>query len=149
MPIKTIPKKQIPSSWRIVILSDPGTFQPWEGKEEDFQKSVKTYVDLVAPDSGFIHVAGERDLRHNVKVNAKGERYCPQGNKLKEMGVKSGVPDCLFFKWNVAIELKVDNNNLTATQFGFLTMLEGFGWDVYVSWSMDEVRALIEYYIKK
>lgn len=125
-------------------------FPKYKGKEDDFQIKVALYLDLL--NAVWFHPANERKTR--MFVNSKGQRYSPEGNKLRAKGVKSGVPDILIMNRchgfaGLAIELKVGTNNLKASQIEFLTKLNSQGWLCFVSWSLDEVITLLEWYLGK
>lgn len=68
-----------------------------------------------------------------------GHRHVRVGAKLKRMGTKGGVPDCLLFSVTpllraqgivgVAIELKrIDGDKPTPEQLEWMTALEANGW---------------------
>jgi hypothetical protein len=111
------------------------------GKEDDFQQRVAFYLDLT------------KDCLYFHTPNG-GKRYGREGAKLQRMGVKSGVPDILILTQRkgysgLAIELKVGRNTPTDTQKEFLRRLHELNYLTFVSWSLDEVVALIDWYFEK
>ena len=122
-------------------------FQKYLGTEDEFQKKVALYLDYSGLD--WFHPANERKTK--MFVNSKGQKFSPEGCKLKAKGVKSGVPDILIFNQRngfggLAIELKVGPNTLSATQIEWMERLNKNGWLCFVSWSLDEVLSLIDWY---
>jgi len=112
-------------------------FKKYQGKEDDFQKSVAAYLD--AKMALWFHSPNG------------GSRNVVEATKLKKMGVKSGIPDCLVMNrrknYNgLALELKVGYNKPSANQIEYMQRLENEGWLCAVSWSLDECIALIEWY---
>jgi hypothetical protein len=111
----------------------------YEGSEDEFQKSVAIYLNSKAalwfhPPNG-------------------GTRNIIEATKLKSMGVKAGVPDCLIFNRRrghagLAIELKVGYNKPSEKQLEFMERLIGQGWKCVVSHSLDEVCDLIDWYFE-
>lgn len=102
--------------------------------EDQLQKSVATYLDAM----GFVwcHVPNE------------GQRSPVTGKRLKDKGMKSGVPDCLIFDRSgeyagVAIELKVGKNKQTELQQAWQAKLVGRGWLYFVCRSLDEVIEIV------
>lgn len=103
--------------------------QPYIGSEDDFQISVAKLLDAY----GFVwfHAANERKTSPAA------------GRKLKEKGVKAGVPDCIIFVGGQTffIELKVIPNKLSDTQEAWRTKLWHEGFENYaVCYSLDEVE---------
>jgi hypothetical protein len=114
-----------------------GNYKKYVGSEDDFQKRVALYLDYM--NSIYFHCPNG------------GTRYKGEGKKFQQMGVKAGVPDILILDRNqgfqgLAIELKVGTNNLKPTQINWLEKLHKLGWCCWVSWSLDEVLALIDWY---
>ena len=67
------------------------------------------------------------------------------------MGVKPGVPDCMILDQKhdysgLAIELKVGYNKPSEHQLAIFDKLVERNWMVVVSWSLDEVIDLIDWY---
>jgi hypothetical protein len=67
------------------------------------------------------------------------------------MGTKPGVPDCLILDQlkgfsGLAIELKVGYNKPSEQQLAFLDKLVAQNWLVLVSWSLDEVITVLDWY---
>lgn len=134
----------------IGIVPEFKSFHKYKGTEDDFQIKVALYLDLI--NAVWFHPANERRTR--TVINSKGQRYSPEGNKLQRKGVKSGVPDIMIMNRRhgfagLAIELKVGSNTLKASQIEFLTKLNSQGWLCFVSWSLDEVVMLLEWYFEK
>jgi hypothetical protein len=119
----------------------------YKGSEDEFQKKVALYLDFNR--AIWFHPANERKTK--VYINNKGQKFSPEGIALRAKGVKSGIPDCIVLNAKrgfsgLAIELKVGSNNLSATQIEFMNKLNSLGWLCFVSWSLDEVIELIDWY---
>lgn len=124
-------------------------YPKYVGSEDNLTKSVAKYLD--ARGVLYTHVANE--LKANVKVSSKGVRYSPTGNKLKEMGKKSGVPDMLIFEARkgfngLAIELKVGRNTSSEAQIMWQERLRVNGWCVLESKSLIEVMEVVDNYLR-
>jgi hypothetical protein len=111
------------------------------GKEDDLQKRVAFLLDLTH-DCVFFHTPNG------------GKRFGKEGKKLQLMGVKAGVPDILILNQRkgyagLAIELKVGRNGLQDSQIDFLEKLHNLNYLTFVSWSLDEIISLIDWYFEK
>lgn len=114
-----------------------GKFEPYTGKEDNFQISVARYLDALGV--LWFHVPNG------------GHRNKVTGAILKAMGVKPGVSDCLILEARkgfagFAIELKVGRNDTSDNQKAFIENLQKRNWRVLVSWSLDEVIAEVDEY---
>lgn len=121
-------------------ILDSSQYQKYKGTEDNLQKSVAQFLD-------------SKKLLWCHPPNG-GSRNIIEATKLKGMGVKSGVPDCLIFTQNrghsgLAIELKVGYNKPSDNQKEFIKGLEENGWLCVVSWSLDHCIELIEWYVGK
>lgn len=81
-----------------------------------------------------------------------GLRDAVTGKRLKDEGVKAGVPDIILpvprgAYHGLFIELKAGKNRPTAEQRGWLEALEGQGYRAAVCYGAAEARALIEEYL--
>jgi len=108
-------------------------------KEDSLQISVATYLDYL--NITWCHVANER------KTSLKA------GARLKNKGVKSGVPDCVIFEpkgtFNgLALELKIKPNTTTDNQKEWLKRLSENNWRSEVAYSFDEAKIVIDDYLK-
>lgn len=115
-----------------------GPFAKYKGSEDNLQKSVAKYLDA-------------KGLLWCHAPNG-GTRNIIEATKLKAMGTKSGVPDCLIFTRKggfsgFAIELKVGYNKPSENQVQFMQQLENQGWLIVVSYSLDQCIALIDWYV--
>lgn len=109
----------------------------YEGSEDEFQKSVAIYLN--SKGALWFHPPNG------------GTRNIIEATKLKAMGVKAGVPDCLIFNkkrgyMGLAIELKVKYNKPSELQIAFMERLQAEGWRCLVSNSLDEVCDMIDWY---
>jgi len=107
-------------------------------KEDILQKQVALYLDYL--DVVWCHVANERKASFQA------------GKRLKQKGVKSGVPDCLIFNQKshfkgFALELKVPPNKPTENQKKWLLELSVLGWECKVAYSFDEAKEMIDNYL--
>ena len=119
------------------LIDLSGPFKKYIGKEDDFQKSVAKYLDNLQ--ATWFHCPNG------------GSRNAIEATKLKAMGTKPGVPDCLILDQlkgfsGLAIELKVGYNKPSELQLAFLDKLVAQNWLVIVSWSLDEVITVIDWY---
>ena len=106
-------------------------------KEDTLQKQVAKYLDLIGV--CWCHVANERKTSYSA------------GKRLKDKGVKSGVPDCLIFDTNktyngMALELKIKPNKPTNNQINWLFYLTQRGWFTAVAYSFDDAKEYIDDY---
>ena len=123
-------------------------FEPYQGKEDDLQKSLMRYVRAAYPP--------ERHLYCHIPNG--GARTAKTGALMKSLGVRPGMPDLMFFDarprpgmrshryTGLAIELKVGKNTRTATQSDVHSMLLDQGWCVHTTNSLDEAIFLIDEY---
>lgn len=127
-------------------------FQPYIGKEINFQKTAARILDSITINGEHIlwfHPANERD--NKVKVSKTGAMYSPAGNMFKQMGVKSGVLDCIVLEARhrfagLAIELKVGANKMTDNQKMWFKKLMDRGWSCHCTNSLDEFTDIVETY---
>lgn len=111
--------------------------QVYDGLEDNFQITAAMLFNY----SGLLwfHAANERKTSKAA------------GAKLKQKGVKSGVPDILCLdprgKYSgLALELKTKANKPTPNQREWLAMLEGKKYLSLWCNSLEEVERIIEYY---
>lgn len=112
-------------------------FPKYQGSEDNLQKAVARYLDLVG--AFWFHCPNG------------GSRNGIEAAKLKAMGVKPGIPDCLILDQRhgysgLSIELKVGYNKPTENQLEQFDKLVARNWMVVVSWSLEEVIACIDWY---
>jgi hypothetical protein len=112
----------------------------YEGKEDDFQKTVARYLNSL----GVLWCHSPNG----------GSRNVIEASKLKAMGVKRGVPDVLIFETNkqyngMAIELKAKKNKATPEQLEWIEQLTKRGWYCIVSNDLDQVIKEIDNYLLK
>jgi hypothetical protein len=119
-----------------VIKPNPD-FKKYVGSEDNLQKAVARYLDTIG--AFWFHCPNG------------GSRNAIEASKLKGMGVKAGIPDCLVLDQRkgysgLAIELKVGYNKPSEQQLSIFDKLISANWLVVVSWSLDEVITMIDYY---
>ena len=112
-------------------------FRPYIGLEDEFQKSVAKHLDLIGADWFHCPNGGSRN-----KIEA---------GKLKAMGVKKGVSDCIILDQlqgylGFIIELKVGKNTPTKEQLQFIERESRRNKLTLISWSLDEVIFWIDWY---
>ena len=112
-------------------------FKKYVGTEDNFQKAVARYLDTIG--AFWFHCPNG------------GSRNAIEASKLKAMGVKAGIPDCLILDQRkgysgLAIELKVGYNKPSEHQLSIFDKLVAANWMVCVSWSLDEVIEMIDFY---
>jgi len=110
--------------------------------EDRLQISAMRYIRMQYPDAISFHVANERATSPM------------RGAKLKQMGVLSGVSDCIILEprgnfHGLLIELKAPKGRLTENQKNFLNKAEIKGYDVAVCWSFDEVMVKVDGYMNQ
>lgn len=120
-------------------------FEKYLGKEDHLQHMVMNYIKLQYPNVFAIHVPSE------------GKRTAFERYKFKYLGGTKGIPDVMIFhpkktendfKCGLAIELKVGYNKPTESQFRCLNVLENAKWESYWSNNFDEVKTIIDNYLK-
>lgn len=114
------------------------TYKKYEGTEDNFQRALAKYLNM----KGVLYMHPPNG----------GTRNIIEATKLKNMGVKSGVPDILIFNRKnghsgLAIELKVKYNKPSENQLEFMKLLTGEGWLCVVSYSLDECIDLVDSYM--
>ena len=112
-------------------------FKRYAGSEDNFQKAVAKYLNAI--NAFWFHCPNG------------GSRHALEAMKLKEMGVKAGIPDCMILDQRhgysgLAIELKVGYNKPSEHQLAIFDKLVERKWMVIVSWSLDETISLIDNY---
>lgn len=120
-----------------IRLKSSDKFPRYKGSEDNLQKAVARYLDLIG--SFWFHCPNG------------GSRNCIEAAKLKAMGVKAGIPDCMILDQRrgysgLAIELKVGYNKPSPQQLEQFDKLVIRNWMVVVSWSLEEVIAAIDWY---
>lgn len=119
------------------IIKPNPAYKKYVGTEDNFQKAVARYLDTIG--AFWFHCPNG------------GSRNAIEASKLKGMGVKAGIPDCLILDQRkgysgMAIELKVGYNKPSEHQLSIFDKLVDSGWLVVVSWSLDEVVTMIDWY---
>lgn len=119
------------------IIKHNPDFKKYVGTEDNFQKAVARYLDTIG--AFWFHCPNG------------GSRNAIEASKLKAMGVKAGIPDCLILDQRkgysgMAIELKVGYNKPSEHQLSIFDKLVAANWMVCVSWSLDEVIEMIDFY---
>lgn len=115
----------------------PKTYKKYQGSEDSLQKSVAKYLNAI--NAFWFHCPNG------------GSRHALEALKLKDMGTKAGIPDCLILDQRhgyagLAIELKVGYNKPSEQQLLIMQQLVERNWMVVVSWSLDEVIDVIDAY---
>ena len=120
-----------------IKLKSSDKFPRYKGSEDNLQKAVARYLDIIG--SFWFHCPNG------------GSRNGIEAAKLKGMGVKPGIPDCIILDQRrgfagLAIELKVGYNKPSEQQLEQLDKLVLRNWMVVVSWSLEEVISAIDWY---
>jgi hypothetical protein len=120
-----------------IRLKGSDVYPKYKGSEDAFQKSVAKYLNAI--NAFWFHCPNG------------GSRHSLEALKLKDMGVKAGIPDCLILDQRngysgLAIELKVGYNKPSEQQLAIFDKLVERNWLVVVSWSLDEVIDIIDNY---
>ena len=107
--------------------------------EDNFQMVCASFLNY--SNVLWCHVANER-LTNKIA-----------GYRLKQKGVKSGVPDILIFEpcknFNgLAIELKIAPNKPTDNQIKWLKDLSAKGWLTKVCYNFNDFEELVNSYLK-
>ncbi len=92
------------------------------------------------------------DLLHHIPNG--GSRHRIEAARLKQSGVKSGIPDlCLPVARNgfhgLYLELKAHGGKLSPTQIWCLQRLRDEGYFTHVSWDAEDAIKTIEWYLKQ
>lgn len=126
--------------------------------EDKLQKQVAEILDM----GGLVWSA----TANGAFLNGDAKQRAIRGMRMKEHGVKNGLPDCLIFdkffihyqdeermganRNGLAIELKVGKNKPTPAQLKWHEDLRRCGWRVDVCYNIDEVlKVLRECYPSK
>jgi len=112
--------------------------------EEAIHKAIVDWADRQA--------AAEPALAMLFHPPNGGSRHGAEAQKLKEMGVRQGVPDLLLpvrrqGACGLALELKSPSGRLRPTQAWWLARLQAEGWAVAVAWTFSEARHVLEEYL--
>lgn len=126
--IYKIPNKQYPEF---------GGAKKWKGSEDNFHKRVAFLLDIIQ--ANWFHCPNG------------GYRHPAEAKKFELMGVKSGIPDVLIVDHRkgfvgVALELKAGKNTTSDNQEKWLKIFANRGWLCIVSWSIEEVIDLLNWY---
>jgi len=110
----------------------------YKGSEDDFQIMIATYLDLKKV--VWFHCPNG------------GNRNPKEAYKLKQMGVKAGVPDILIFEprmnyVGLAIELKVSGRKPRENQLKWMEDLTKKGWLTFWADDLDDVLEEIDKYL--
>lgn len=93
-------------------------------------------------------------------INRKGEVYCPEGAKFKQMGCVAGFPDLFIACPKISkcfdtqdlhglfIEFKTETGKLSPAQKDIAIRLSGAGYQVSVCRSLDEFIKTVNEYMK-
>lgn len=127
--------------------------------EDNLQIAVSNYIRYQYPHAFFCHIANERQT--GIRFNKKGQAFSPKGNKLKQMGVRSGMPDLLIFNpvrdstsWDtvrylgLALELKYGKGVPTENQKKCLERLDELGWRTDIAWGFENAKKVIDDYME-
>lgn len=118
----------------------------WKKTSEfDSQKTVMQWKRLAE------HMYVGLDLLHHIPNG--GSRHRIEAARLKQAGVKSGIPDlCLPVArgayHGAYIELKAHGGKLSPTQVSCLQRLTDEGYFTHVSWDAEDAIKTIESYLK-
>jgi hypothetical protein len=120
--------------------------------EADIQASFIVWFNLFKPtlaDSIF-HVPNGGS-RFKVK-NKRGEWYCPEGNKLKKMGAKSGVADIFLMVPNrqfhgLWLEFKSEKGKQSPEQKEFEKTALSRGYQYKIAKSLDDAIKIVTEYV--
>lgn len=117
--------------------------------EDKLQKEVVKLLDM----SGLLFTA----TANGAFLHGDAKQRAIRGKRMKEHGVRNGVPDLLIFNRcntytfgspigahnGLAIELKAADNKATPKQVLWMQHLSACGWNVEVCRSMDEVLKVL------
>ncbi len=86
------------------------------------------------------------------RKNEQGKRYSPEAMRLKQEGLKSGVPDiCLPVPvgpfHGFYLELKHGDNKPSEEQSRWLMALKSNGYAIAVAWGWEDAILKIKYYL--
>jgi len=117
--------------------------------EEAIHKAVVEWADRQA--------ATEPALELLFHCPNGGSRHPAEAKKLRQMGVRQGIPDLLLphvmpdanggASWGLALELKSPSGRLRDNQKWWLRRLLEQGWAVAVAWSFAEAHHIIQRYL--
>lgn len=124
------------------------------GSEHSEQCAVFDWADRLKnshPELGLLY-AVPNGAKLPWKRDRRGKRFSPEAMRLKDEGLRPGVPDmCLPAARNgyhgLYIEMKYGGNKPTADQVWWLEQLDGQGYLAVVCWGADEAIQTIKDYI--
>lgn len=128
----------------IVAAEQGGTTRRTAHHEENAQAALMDMVrehEGVIPALRYVHHSPNGGAR-TWKKDARGNRYSPEGQRMKRMGVRDGFPD-LILPWQmgstagrdtpgIVIELKYNGNTPSTAQRAWLAHYAAQGWRVVV-----------------
>lgn len=119
-----------------------GKDKPYQGPEDELQKSSARWLSYMKPKPLFFHVPNG------------GRRNAREAAKFKLMGVLPGVSDLIILekKGNdsgLIIELKAKKGKLEKSQYDFLIMSYTKGFAVAVCWNLEAVMHVTKKYFEQ
>lgn len=116
-----------------------GQDKPHRGKEDGLQIACTLLVQYKYPGIEYFHVPNG------------GSRHIAEAAKLRRMGVKAGVADCLILtpsgSYGAAlIELKAKGGKLSAHQIKHLQKMQQLGYYVRVAWNLAAFETCLKEY---
>ena len=125
--------------------------------EDDEQKVVIQWASVTKFEglslAGYLHHSPNGGKRE-VKKNAAGQTYCPEGIRLKEMGTLAGFPDLTLFiarggYFGLYIEMKVNGGATSPEQKAIHARMIKQGYCVLVCYGSLETMNAIKDYLAK
>jgi hypothetical protein len=132
-----------------------GAHKQFEGPEDDLQILVVDFLEwALPPEVLYFHVpnGGARPQVTKIDRHGKKTTFCPEGKKLKRMGVRPGVLDIpfIFPTGQIAfIELKVKNGSLSDDQVDFIEDCRQRKVATAVCYSLEDVVDVLNRWLPK
>jgi len=104
--------------------------------EDGFQVATAKFLDCLMENKALDWFFTGNNIYRRFLGKSAGARA---GSKSKRMGSKPGIPDCLIWSHNIAIELKMKKGRLSTSQKEFFEDAEWWGWKCYCCHTPEEV----------
>lgn len=120
--------------------------------EDEVQKAYMQYMAMQYPLAYSLTFAVPNGEDRPKKIGRNGKTYCPSGQRLKEIGVKEGVPDTFTLLprggyHGFVLELKSKTGTVRPEQREWLQKLEDAGYRVSVAKGLDAAIKVIDEYM--
>ena len=127
-------------------------------RESQIQQACVTWFRLQYPAYKLSLLAIPNGQKRAVKVNSRGQYYCPSAMRQKDEGLLPGASDLLLavpqmsngliHRCGLWIEMKTDKGKLSADQILFAEQQVKMGYSFACCRSLDEFMNVVNNYLK-